>query len=135
MSEAGSDKIIDLAQSAEDSQKLSSALAVLEVRSAIRRREHIGDLSTTLANQALQILNAEARRMIQYPITSTTLERAAALVDRQQLRALDSIQLATAMGARDCLGEDDAILFIASDRKLLTAAAREGFDIWDPADQ
>lgn len=124
--------MIALAQRQEDNTKLSSVIAEVEVRSAIRRRQYAGDLSLALAEQAVRSLEVEARRMIQYPITSAVLAVATALVDRQNLRALDSIQLATAIVARDAQDSADEILFVASDQKLLEAAVSEGFSTWDP---
>jgi predicted nucleic acid-binding protein len=124
--------MIQLAQRVEDSAKLVSTLAVIEVRSAIRRRQYAGDMSRPLAEMAIQALEIEARRMIQYPVTSPILELATALVDRQNLRALDSIQLATALIARDTQISGATTQFVSSDAKLLEAAISEGFAVWNP---
>jgi hypothetical protein len=49
------------------------------------------------------------------------------------LRALDAIQLASAIIARDLMQAPD-MRFIASDKQLLEAAKNEGFAIWNPSD-
>jgi hypothetical protein len=54
------------------------------------------------------------------------------LVDRQNLRALDSIQLATALIARDTQISGATTQFVSSDAKLLEAAISEGFAVWNP---
>jgi predicted nucleic acid-binding protein len=102
------------------------------VRSAIRRRQYAGDLARTSAEQAVSSLDVESRRVVQHPVTSPVLATATALVDRQNLRALDSIQLATAMVARDAQNQANEVLFVSSDQRLLEAAASEGFSVWDP---
>ena len=124
--------MIAFVQRMEDNTKLSSVLAIVEVRSAIRRRQYAGDLARTSAEQAVSSLDVESRRVVQHPVTSPVLATATALVDRQNLRALDSIQLATAMVARDAQNRVNEVLFVSSDQRLLEAATSEGFSVWDP---
>lgn len=116
----------------EDQRKQVSVLAWIEVRSAIRRRQRTGDISAADADSSVAALAGESRRLLEHPVTAAIIEHASALVDRQDLRALDSLQLASALVARDSLQESDSIQFIASDQKLLKAAQAEGFDVWDP---
>jgi hypothetical protein len=71
--------------------------------------------------------------MIQQPVTSAVLDTAKIMVDRHYLRALDAMQLGSAIVARDLLAAPD-MRFIVSDNDLLDAARKEGFDVWDPAD-
>ncbi len=70
--------------------------------------------------------------MILHPVTGAVLELASALIDRQNIRALDAVQLSTAMLANDTLAVGDQLQFVASDKRLLKAAEAEGLDIWDP---
>jgi len=67
-----------------------------------------------------------------YSVTKAAEELATSIVDRQTLRALDAIQLASTLLASQSTGAND-IQFISSDDKLLAAAA-EGFDTWNPCD-
>jgi len=105
----------------------------LEVRSAIRRREKSGDLTAAHAAQAIAVLIREAAAMDTHLVTKAVQELAIAIVDRQTLRALDAIQLATALFANQSSGTND-LQFISSDDKLLLAAAAEGLDTWNPCD-
>jgi predicted nucleic acid-binding protein len=66
-------------------------------------------------------------------ITKEVQELASSIVDRQTLRALDAIQLATALLANRSPGAKD-LQFISSDDKLLLAAAAEGLNTWNPCD-
>jgi hypothetical protein len=68
--------------------------------------------------------------MNEQPVIAPVLEIAADLLDQRSLRALDALQLATAISVRE-QGEDE-IRFIASDKTLLQAAELEGFQIWNP---
>jgi predicted nucleic acid-binding protein len=117
VAETGSSAMIKLAEQTDDTKKLISALAMIEVRSAIRRRQYAGDTSQADAEFAVLALIEESRRLMQYPLTPLVLELAVTLVDQRNLRALDSIQLAS----------------VGSDTKLIEAAAAEGFTVWNPA--
>jgi predicted nucleic acid-binding protein len=110
-----------------------SSLTPLEVRSAIRRREKSGDLTRAHAAQAIAALIRETTATETHLVTKAIQELAAEIVDRQTLRALDAIQLATALSAGQSSGNNE-LQFIASDDKLLPAAAAEGLDVWNPCD-
>ncbi len=127
--------MIDLFERTEDHYKAVSALAALEVRSALRRRQHSGDASLAAAEQAITTLAAEMRRIVEHSISSIVLEEASALVDRQKLRALDALQLATALTAARSLDAGDNLHFVASDQKLLEAAVAEGLNSWNPSSE
>jgi predicted nucleic acid-binding protein len=127
--------MIQLMEEVDDRFKAASVLTSLEVCSAIRRRQYAGDTSQADADLAVTAAREESRRLIEHPVTSTVLQVAAALVDRQNLRALDAVQLSTAILASQTLGDADHLQFIASDKRLLRAASVEGLDTWDPCDQ
>jgi predicted nucleic acid-binding protein len=69
-----------------------------------------------------------------HPFTANVLRLAIGIIDRQNLRALDAVQLSTALLASQSLPSADSIQFISSDDKLLEAARAEGFDTWNPCD-
>jgi predicted nucleic acid-binding protein len=133
VSEQGSEVMIDLFERTEDHQKAISALAVLEIHSAIRRRQYSGDTPAAAADQAIAILNSEMRRVVEYPLSSIVLDEASVLIDRQNVRALDALHLATALIAARTLNPGDTVQFVASDQRLLKAAMAEGLETWDPA--
>jgi predicted nucleic acid-binding protein len=110
-----------------------SILADIEVRSAIRRRQAAGDIAHQDAETALASLTQEARRIAQQPLTRPVIQQSIKIIDRQTLRALDAIQLASALVIQKTLKRHDSLVFIASDKRLLDAAAEEGLKIWDPS--
>jgi predicted nucleic acid-binding protein len=133
VAEQGSDKMLRFAQVEDDRNKVVSALAQLEARSAIARLRKGSRMNSSEASLALISLAAEMRRMIEQPVNPTVLEAASSTIDRYCLRAMDAAQLGCAIVARDILQAPD-MRFIASDKELLEAAVAEGFAVWNPAD-
>lgn len=131
VAEPGSDRMIELLEPLAQPQKLISSLGPLEVRAAIRRRERAGDLSPQHASQALEALTSEAASMTEQMMNASVMEAAKQMLDRHALRTLDAVQLASCWVARFTTGITD-IVFVASDRVLLQAAAAEGFPTLNP---
>jgi predicted nucleic acid-binding protein len=130
--EQGTDGLISLMEAVEDNRKLISASTPLEVYAAVRRRERSGDVSPEDAVAALDILRLEAARMVQQPLNPAVLEAARQLLDRTTLRWPDTLQLATALVARDMF-QGTEIIFVSASPQLLEAAKTEGFHTLDPA--
>ncbi len=82
---------------------------------------------------ALRSLAAESERVVEQALTQAVVERSMNIIDRQNLRALDAVQLASALVVQQALKSSDSLVFIASDKKLLDAAMAEHLHIWDPA--
>jgi predicted nucleic acid-binding protein len=120
-------------QAEDDRNKVVSALAQIEARSAICRLRKGNRMSPSEAALALDLLTNELRRIVEQPINPPVLEAANTLIDRHTLRALDAVQLGCAVVARDLLAAPN-MRFVASDKTLLDAARAEGFDIWNPCD-
>jgi predicted nucleic acid-binding protein len=120
-------------QAEDDRNKVVSALAQIEARSAICRLRKGNRMSSSDASLALDLLTNELRRIVEQPVNPPVLEAANTLIDRHYLRALDAVQLGCAIVARDLLAAPN-MRFIASDKTLLDAARAEGFDIWNPCD-
>lgn len=131
--EDGSEPLARLMEQVEDTRKLMSSLASLEVRSAIRRRERAGQIPAADADQALDDLFAESRRMMEQPISPAVVDTARNLLDVHSLRSLDALHLATCLVARETLQATD-IYFVCSDKALLSAAEAENFQILNPVD-
>lgn len=106
-----------------------SAVAWVEVPSAIGRRERLGDLTAPDAAMALSMLEDERSSVESIPVSDSVLTSAAQLVGRRQLRSLDAIQLAAALA---WAAENDGVVFACSDDKLLIAAQLEGLQVVDP---
>jgi predicted nucleic acid-binding protein len=121
------------ANAEDDRNKVVSALAQIEARSAICRLRQGKSITPAEASLALDALAAEMKRMIEQPVNPPVLEAASTVIDRHYLRAMDAVQLGCAIVARDLLAAPD-MRFIASDHELLEAACGEGFDTWNPSD-
>ncbi len=132
VAELGSATMISLTERTEDRMKIVSALAFVEVRSAIRRRERSKELTSTHAEQAVLSLIEESRRLVEQPITARVLSEAAAVLDRRAIRSLDALQLATAIVTRQMDAFYQGLVFVCSDERLSDAAAAEGFTILNP---
>ena len=131
--ELGTEAMIEFSEDIGDRFKAVSVLAPLEVRSAIRRREVAKDIDPDNAVIAYELLEQDSRRFVQQVLTSQVIETAAASILAHNLRALDAIQLASALVFRGSLSPTDTVRFISSDHKLLAAATGEGFTAWNPA--
>lgn len=130
--EVGSQQMTDFLATSDDSQLIVAAIAHTESRSAICKLRRRGKLTEEQAASAMSELAAQILRLTVQPATSATFAIANDLVDRHDLRALDAVQLASAISARSDF-KSSGMRFIASDRDLLSAARSEGFIIWDPA--
>ena len=130
--EVGTEALIRLMESAEDNRKLISSSTPLEIYAAIRRRERSGDLSAESAGAALSVLRMESARMVQQPLNPAVLEAARQLLDRTTLRWTDALQLGAALAAREMF-QGTPIMFVSSSPRMLEAAAKEGFEVLDPA--
>lgn len=132
VTETGTQEMIDLFDRSDEHTLLVSVLAAVEVRSAVRRRQRVGDISGADADSVIATLVQETGRIVEHPITAGVIAQATGLIDRHGLRALDSVQLASAMIARSGLPQNDSLRFVASDIKLLESAQREGLLVWNP---
>ena len=115
----------------DDRNKVISALSQIEARSAICRLRKERRMTSDEATVVLDAISAEMRRLIEQPVNPQVIEAANALVDRHTLRALDAVQLGSAVIARELLGRQEMRL-VSSDQNLLEAAQVEGFATWNP---
>lgn len=130
--EPGTDDLIRLLDSLEDNRKLISAATPLEVYAAIRRRERSGQIAPDSAAAALEYLRVESARMVQQPLNPGVLETARQLLDRTSLRWPETLQLGSALTARDMF-PGTGITFVSASPALLDAAREEGLELLDPA--
>lgn len=129
--EQGSAPLIHLLQAVDDSRKLVSSLAGLEVRSAIRRRQREGDISPADATEALSAVDAELLRILEQPLSPAVVDFAKLVLDAHPLRAMDALHLATCLTVRDTLHTSD-ICFVSADDALLKAANLARFPTINP---
>jgi uncharacterized protein len=131
--EPGTDTLLRFASAEAGHRLVILTLAVVEFRSAIRRRERAGDLSGSAANQLILKFDAHVEsRFLSQPLNDTVMGRALGLVDRYPLRAYDAVQLAGCVVLRDMPAGDQPI-FVCADHALIEAAEAEGIPAINPA--
>lgn len=113
-----------------------SALAELEVTSALTRRFDEGDLTEIELDQACDELRQDCAVYFVVDITSQVLEASIANARNHSLRAYDAVQLASAIAVRTALlatpeGTLDFTL-VSADNALNDAARLERLQIENP---
>lgn len=105
-----------------------------EVVSGAMRRKRDGTIAVRTAHATRLLVDRHASREYRViGLTAQIIQRAEDLLEMHQLRAYDSIQLASALesNARLVAAGLPAITFVSADNRLLTAAAVEGLTIND----
>ncbi len=127
--DAGAGAVSDL-----DERLVVSDLSVVEVPSAIWRKQRMGELAPEDASVLVAAFGHDVRggtyeapRYATVALGAEVLAHAAALLPRHELRAGDAIQLASAITARASLEFCDT--FATFDRRLGIAATAEGFSV------
>lgn len=132
--EPGSEAMIALVTSDEGHALAILSITGLELRSALRRRERAGDVSSEDAERVIERSTSDfERRYERVRVNDRLIERASSLVDRHSLRAYDALQLAGCLEWKGS-GRADAA-FVCSDSRLLEAAVAESLATLDPAKQ
>ena len=130
--EPGTEHMLRLASRAVNHRLAVLALAQVELRSAIRRRQREGDIDRALAARLIDRFEQHVQgRFIRQLVTDTVIERALELVDRYPLRAYDAVQLAGSLVLRGS-GASETPIFVCADRQLIAAAEAEGLTALDP---
>ena len=130
--EAGTDRLLRLTRPELNHRFALLAIAPVEFRSAIRRRERAGDIEEPVA---VEIVNRFTQHMetmfIQQALNEAVLDTASRLIDRYPLRAYDAVQLAGCLVLKAVSGKQGPI-FVCSDRPLLEVAGSERLPLLDP---
>ncbi|HKS08133.1 MAG TPA: type II toxin-antitoxin system VapC family toxin [Pyrinomonadaceae bacterium] len=113
-----------------------SALAEVEVTSALTRRFNKGDLTQIELDQACDELGQDCATYSSVDITSQIVRVAVAKVRNRALRAYDAVQLASAITMRNTLlitqGNLIDFTLVSADNALNDAARLEGVQVQDP---
>lgn len=102
----------------------TSRLSEVEIASALLRRWREGDLSAEERDRALTALAADLAAMNVVELGPEVSALAIRLLERHGLRAGDAVQLASSSYLQKKIGRE--VEFLAYDRRLVEAAAREG---------
>jgi len=130
--EPGSEALETRLASVPDEGNAISIIAPLEVQSALQWRLRLGQLTPNAVQHAEADLQIATQNFTRYPVDTFTTDDVSTLIQRHSLRSLDALHLASCLGIRSQLHPGGALLFIASDQRLLAAAHTEGLDVWDP---
>ncbi len=107
----------------ENSNKATSKLTYAEMLSALVRRTRSGDLSVQKMREVIHKFEDDWNSLLIVDLHSDLLPMIKKVIEKHQLKAADSIHLASAMWLKTSLKED--IVFASSDLNLLKAARVE----------
>ena len=133
LSERGSNRLRRLLDRKEDIF-YQTFLTPLEVASALYRRLRSREISPAELSFLLRAYVAHCHEdYLLLPYSGALMDRASALIARHALRALDALQLASALELRDSLpAEAHPLAFLSADDRLLEAAREEHFQDENP---
>ena len=133
LSERGSNRLRRLLDRKEDIF-YQTFLTPLEVASALYRRLRSREISPAELSFLLRAYVAHCHEdYLLLPYSDALMDRASALIARNALRALDALQLASALELRDSLpAEAHPLAFLSADDRLLEAAREEHFQAENP---
>lgn len=130
--EPGTDRLLPLINERSQNRFAVLATAVVEIRSAIRRRQRAGDIDTEVATAILENVQSHMEtRFIRQAVNETVIDTALEMIDRYALRTYDAVQLAGCLVV--CGIAAEAYTFVCSDHRLLEAARSEQLKILDAA--
>lgn len=130
--EPGTDRLLALISDQSENRFAVLAISVVEFRSAIRRRQHAGDIDASVATALLEALQSHMEsRFIRQMVNDPVIDTAKEMIDRYALRAYDAVQLAGCLVL--CAIVAEAFTFVCADHRLLKAARSEQLKVLDPA--
>lgn len=130
--EAGTERLLNLADRSNANRLAILSLARVEFSSAVRRRVKNGEIPTHIGSELIETLKRHIEsRFVTQPVTDFVLDIAVELIDRYALRAFDAIQLAGYVFLKNSSGLNTPF-FVCADHELLSAAQLEGAQILNP---
>lgn len=131
LNEIGSKWILSWIEPSAGHVIMLSELGLIEIQSLLARRVREGSLSFTDASKLRNDFLIHYRDdYLVIHLDTVIAQLAGLLVNKQKLRSLDAIQLASAIHAVNILSEP--IIFVTGDLNLLQVANAEGFATDDP---
>lgn len=131
--EPGTQRLLSLTASYAGHRFAIFTLAQVEFRAAIRRRQRIGEIPGSAADELIESFrrHSEGKFLVQ-PFSDSVVDVAFALVDGYGLKGYDAMQLAGYLLLRSISGAEEPI-FVCADKALLSAAHNEGCPVLDPS--
>jgi predicted nucleic acid-binding protein len=133
LTEQGSNRIRRLLAN-DDHGFYQTFLTPLELASALYRRLRSAEISQDELSVFLRAYVTHSHQdYLLVPYSDALMVRASALIAHHPLRALDAIQLASALDLKDSLPPEVLpIIFLSADDKLVTAARQEHIQAENP---
>lgn len=129
--EPGTDRLLYLIGDQPESRFAVLSISVVELRSAIRRRQRAGDIEASVASAVLESAQRHMeRRFLRQPVNDAVIDTSLEIIDRYALRAYDAVQLAGCLVI--CGTAAEPFAFVCSDHRLLEAARSEQLKVLDP---
>jgi predicted nucleic acid-binding protein len=135
VAETGTPWVQSLADPASGNSLFVARITLVELVSAITRRQRNGDLTAADATSALTDVKADFASDYQViEVTATLVTAASALAEKHALRGYDAVQLAAALevNAAYVSAGQPSVTLISADLDLNTAGVAEGLNVDDP---
>jgi len=114
----------------ENINNATSKLTYAEILSALVRRARNGDLSLQKMREVINKFEDDWNRLLVVDLHNDILPAIKRAIEKHQLKAADSIHLASAIWLKTSLKED--IVFASADLNLLKAARKERLSSINP---
>jgi len=131
--EKGSSRVRRLLQTA-DAIFYQTFVVPLEMTSAFYRQQRGGQMSIEELSFLLRTYGVHSHNeYLLVPYSESLINRAEALISRHPMRALDAIQLASALELRGALPADaPPLIFVSADDRLVKIAVQEHLQVENP---
>lgn len=135
-SETGTPLINEIFHSLPVSRMTCSTMGILEIISILTRKRNDGRLNQTLFDQSMiefrnEIIDNEA--FLTTPVNDAVLLSSLDLIRKHNLNATDAIILWSAIELQQVLQlQNDELVLLTSDRRLVRAAQAESVIVFDP---
>lgn len=129
--EPGTDSVDALVE-ADDAAVFVTSITVVEMTSAFRRKNNRGECSTETMHELLSAFFTDAlTEFVVLPMDEALFEWSIDLVFEDDLRTLDSLQLAAALALAN---DHDEVTFVCADARLVSVARSRGLDGLNPTE-
>jgi hypothetical protein len=125
LEEPGADRVETLVKAADTTA--TSLITYAEGRSGLARAVRGARLDAAGYETARHAFEQDWGGFLVREVDASTVRFAGSLAEKHFLRGLDAIQLASALSLQEAL--DEPVTFLASDGRLMSAAAAEGLSI------
>ena len=127
--EPGTETVDQLLDSSEETI-VATSLSVIEIASAFRRKYNRDEITEAQRDRLLASFFEEATdRFVLVPVDEQIFERAFTLVLEDDLRTLDSLQLAAALSLPT---PNPELTFVCADQELVETAGQHGLATKNP---